>query len=85
MAKKKYLLMQRGSVDQPEYKPSPAQMQEMYAFNAWKEQFKDSIIPGRALTSPARKHRDSRQASSSSAWNVPRMPVLCNSAFPNLE
>lgn len=43
MAKRKFLLLQRGTADQK--LPSPAQMQEMYtAFNAWKEKFKDNIL-----------------------------------------
>ena len=46
MPQKKYLCMQRsqpggGSSE----RPSPAQMQEMFAkFNAWKEKFKDNIV-----------------------------------------
>jgi hypothetical protein len=47
MAKRKYLLMKRGSVEPGNAapKPSPAQMQDMYAaFNAWKEKFRDDIV-----------------------------------------
>jgi len=43
MPTQKYLCMYRGAPS--ENKPSPAQMQEMFAaFNAWKETFKDHII-----------------------------------------
>ena len=46
MTTKTYLCIQRsqpGGGDAS--KPSPAQMQEMFAkFNAWKEKFKDSIV-----------------------------------------
>ena len=39
----KYLCMYRGAA--VEGKPSPAQMQEMFAaFNEWKEQFKANIV-----------------------------------------
>jgi hypothetical protein len=48
MATRKYLLIQRSAPAPATGKqdvPSPAQMQEMYAFfNAWKEKFKDSIV-----------------------------------------
>lgn len=44
MPKQNYLCIQRGQPGQGE-KPSPAQMQEMYAkFNAWKEKFQDNIV-----------------------------------------
>ena len=40
----KYLCIRRSQPGQGE-KPSPAQMEEMYAkFNAWKEKFQDSIV-----------------------------------------
>lgn len=40
----KYLCIQRSQPGKGE-KPSPAQMQEMYAkFNAWKEKFADKIV-----------------------------------------
>jgi hypothetical protein len=40
---KKYLLIQRSTPGNAE-RPSPAQMQEMYAaFSAWKEKFKENI------------------------------------------
>ena len=40
----KYLFLQRSVPGQSE-RPSPAQMQEMFAaFNAWKEKFKDRIL-----------------------------------------
>ena len=45
-----YLCIQRSQPDQPDQpgtgeKPSPAQMQEMYAkFNAWKEKFQDNLV-----------------------------------------
>ena len=43
MSTPKYLCLYRGSPSQN--KPSPAQMQEMFAaFNAWRERFKDSIL-----------------------------------------
>src|SRR5258708_31022107 len=43
MSTPKYLCMYRGAPS--ENKPSPAQMQEMFAaFNAWKETFKDHIL-----------------------------------------
>ncbi len=44
MPTQKYLLIQR-SVPGKQQRPSPAQMQEMYAvFNAWKEKFKANIV-----------------------------------------
>ena len=48
----KYLFLQR-SVPGQSQRPSPAQMQDMYAaFNAWKEKFKDRILDmGAPLTS----------------------------------
>jgi hypothetical protein len=40
----KYLFLQRSAPGQSQ-RPSPAQMQEMFAvFNAWKEKFKDNIL-----------------------------------------
>ena len=40
----KYLFLQRGVPGQSQ-RPSPAQMQEMFAaFNVWKEKFKDRIL-----------------------------------------
>ena len=43
MSTQKYLCMYRGAPGQN--KPSPAQMQEMFAaFNAWKEKFKANIL-----------------------------------------
>lgn len=40
----KYLFLQRGAPGTSP-RPSPAQMQEMYAaFNAWKDKFKDRIL-----------------------------------------
>lgn len=44
MPKKNYLCIQRSQPGKGE-KPSPAQMQEMYAkFNAWKEKFQKNIV-----------------------------------------
>lgn len=44
MPTQKYLCIQRGQPGKGE-KPSPAQMQEMYAkFNAWKEKFQENIV-----------------------------------------
>lgn len=44
MAKHKYLCIQRSQPGTG-VKPSPAQMQEMYAvFNAWREKFKENIV-----------------------------------------
>lgn len=44
MTKKKYLCIQRSQRGAGE-KPSPAQMQEMYArFHAWREKFRDNIL-----------------------------------------
>ncbi len=43
----KYLCIQRSQPGQPGKgeKPSPAQMEEMYAkFNAWKEKFQENIV-----------------------------------------
>ncbi len=40
----KYLCIQRGQPGKGE-KPSPAQMEEMYAkFNAWKDKFQENIV-----------------------------------------
>ena len=47
MPNQKYLCLQRGQPGQPEKgeKPSPAQMEEMYAhFNAWKEKFRENLV-----------------------------------------
>lgn len=56
----KYLCIQR-SVPGKRERPSPAQMQEMYAaFNAWKEKFKDNIVDmGAPLTSGGKVLRSS--------------------------
>lgn len=44
MSTKKYLCIQRSQPGASE-KPSPAQMDELYAkFNSWREQFKDNIL-----------------------------------------
>ena len=44
MPKQKYLCIQRSQPGKGE-KPSPAQMEEMYAkFNAWKEKFQENIV-----------------------------------------
>ncbi|NNE35207.1 MAG: hypothetical protein HKN13_08230 [Rhodothermales bacterium] len=44
MSEQKYLCIQRSQPQKRE-KPSPAQMEQMYAmFNAWKDKFKDNII-----------------------------------------
>lgn len=41
----KYLCIQRSQPDGKREKPSPAQMQEMYAiFNAWKDKFRENIV-----------------------------------------
>ena len=58
MPKQKYLCIQRSQPGKGE-KPSPAQMQEMYAiFNSWKEKFQENIVDmggklggGRVVTS----------------------------------
>ncbi len=47
MPKQNYLCIQRSQPGQPGKgeKPSPAQMEEMYAkFNAWKEKFQENIV-----------------------------------------
>lgn len=45
MPTQKYLCMYRGAPTGGGSKPSPAQMQEMFAaFNAWREQFKAQIV-----------------------------------------
>lgn len=45
MSKQKYLCIQRSVPGGSSEKPSPAQMEEMYAkFNAWKEKFKHNIV-----------------------------------------
>ena len=44
MPEKKYLCIQRNQPGKRE-KPSPAQMEEMYAkFHAWKEKFQKNIV-----------------------------------------
>src|SRR5258705_13741977 len=44
MPKRNYLCIQRSQPGKGE-KPSPAQMEEMYAkFNAWKEKFQEKIV-----------------------------------------
>src|SRR3979411_970012 len=44
MPKQKYLCIQRSQPGKGE-KPSPAQMEQMYAkFNAWKEKFQEKIV-----------------------------------------
>ncbi|HBQ14123.1 MAG TPA: hypothetical protein DEF51_24335 [Myxococcales bacterium] len=41
----KFLCMQRSLPTQSQEKPSPAQMQEMYAkFDAWRTQFADNLV-----------------------------------------
>lgn len=45
MPKQKYLCIQRSSPSGKREKPSPAQMQEMYAtFHAWKAKFDKNIL-----------------------------------------
>ena len=45
MSKQKYLCIQRSVPGGSGEKPSPAQMEEMYAkFNAWREKFKNNIV-----------------------------------------
>ena len=49
MPTQKYMCLHRSAPGKPQQpqqqKPSPAQMQEMYAaFNAWKEKFKENIL-----------------------------------------
>ncbi len=45
MAKKKYLCIQRSQTGGESGKPSPAQMEEMFAkFNAWKDKFQANIV-----------------------------------------
>ena len=45
MPKRNYLCIHRSQPGKGGEKPSPAQMQEMYAkFNAWKEKFHDKIV-----------------------------------------
>ena len=45
MSKQKYLCIQRSVPGGSGEKPSPLQMEEMYAkFNAWREKFKDNIV-----------------------------------------
>ncbi|GAB5534493.1 MAG: YciI family protein [Rubricoccaceae bacterium] len=40
----KYLCLQRSLSEQPREKPSPSQMEEMFAaFRAWEETFKDNL------------------------------------------
>lgn len=56
-----YLCMQRSLPGGTSEKPSPAQMQEMYAaFNAWREKFQDNLVDlggrlgaGKLVTEPA--------------------------------
>jgi hypothetical protein len=44
MSKRTYLCLQRSQPGKGE-KPSPAQMEQLYAvFNAWKEKFQDNIV-----------------------------------------
>ncbi|EQA36767.1 hypothetical protein LEP1GSC047_2925 [Leptospira inadai serovar Lyme str. 10] len=44
MPNQKYLCIQRGQSGKVD-KPSPAEMEEMYAiFNTWKEKFRDNIV-----------------------------------------
>jgi hypothetical protein len=45
MPKQKYLCIQRSQPGGKRDKPSPAQMEKMYAtFNAWKEKFQKNIV-----------------------------------------
>lgn len=45
MPKQKYLCIQRSQPGGPRDKPSPAQMEAMYAqFNAWKEKFQKNLV-----------------------------------------
>lgn len=45
MSKKKYLFIQRSQTPCNEGKPSPAQMEEMFAkFTTWKEKFAANIV-----------------------------------------
>ena len=54
MLTQKYLCMYRGAPSQN--KPSPAQMQEMFAaFNQWKEKFKANIVDMGSKLKPSGK------------------------------
>src|SRR5438876_6442054 len=54
MPTQKYLCMYRGAPSQN--KPSPAEMQEMFAaFNAWKERFKANILDMGSKLKPSGK------------------------------
>src|SRR6266436_3483552 len=54
MPTQKYLCMYRGAPSQD--KPSPAQMQEMFAaFNTWKETFKTNILDMGSKLKPSGK------------------------------
>ncbi len=45
MSQKKYLCIQRSQPGGQNERPSPAQMEQMYAkFNAWKEKFQKNIV-----------------------------------------
>jgi hypothetical protein len=45
MSQKKYLCIQRSQPGGSSERPSPAQMEQMYAkFNAWKEKFQKNIV-----------------------------------------
>jgi len=56
MSTTKYLCMYRGAPSQGQNKPSPAQMQEMFAaFNGWKEKFKANILDMGAKLQPTGK------------------------------
>lgn len=49
----KYLFLQRSVPGPSAQRPSPAQMQEMYAaFNTWKDKFKDRILDMGAPLAP---------------------------------
>ena len=62
MSTNKYLCMYRGAPSNSN-KPSPAQMQEMFAaFNAWKEKFKDNIVDMGGKLEAGRQGRDARRA-----------------------
>ena len=45
MPTQRYLCLQRSSTEPSPPRPSPAQMQDMFArWNAWKEKFKENIL-----------------------------------------
>jgi len=79
MSKQNYLCIQRSQSGKCE-KPSPAQMQEMFAkFNAWREKFQENLVDmggklagGKVVTSEGATDGPFVEAKATGSWEFTR-------------